>query len=160
MGGILRRPTPSRVLFTIPLSEVKVPKLCLTLCDPTDYSPPDSSVHGDSPGRNTGVGCCSLLQGIFPAQGSNPDLPHCRQILDHLKHQGSPKTLAKPGSFTPVCFSFCSSLPEMAHPSCGKFLSCSQAPSGSASAMGSPQPAPTLQCSFPSFPPAPTGAFF
>ena len=35
----------------------------------------------DSPGRNTGVGCHFLLQGIFPNRGSNPDLPHFRQIL-------------------------------------------------------------------------------
>ena len=35
----------------------------------------------NSPGQNTGVGSLSLLQGIFPTQGSNPDLPHCRQIL-------------------------------------------------------------------------------
>ena len=33
----------------------------------------------DSPGKNTGVGCRFLLQGIFPTQGSNPGLPHCRQ---------------------------------------------------------------------------------
>ena len=44
---------------------------CLTLCDPMDYSPPGSSVRGDSPGKNTGVGCHALLQGIFPTQGSN-----------------------------------------------------------------------------------------
>ena len=44
----------------------------------------------DSPGKNTGVGCHALFQGIFPTQGSNPDLPHCRQILNHLSHQGSP----------------------------------------------------------------------
>ena len=55
-----------------------------------DYSPPGSSVHVDSPGQNSGVGCHSLLQRIFPTQGSNPGLPHCRQILDHLSHQGSP----------------------------------------------------------------------
>ena len=48
-----------------------VAQLCLTLCDPMDCSPPDSSVHGIFPGRNTGVGCHSLLQGIFPTQGSN-----------------------------------------------------------------------------------------
>ena len=35
----------------------------------------------DSPGKNTGVGCRGLLQGIFPTQGSNPGLLHCRQIL-------------------------------------------------------------------------------
>ena len=43
----------------------------------------------NSPGQNTGVGSYSLLQGIFPTQGSNPGLPHCRQILYHLSHQGS-----------------------------------------------------------------------
>ena len=36
-----------------------------TLCNPMDCSPPGSSVHGDSPGKNTGVGCHALLQGIF-----------------------------------------------------------------------------------------------
>ena len=43
--------------------------------------------------QNTGVGCHALLQGIFPTQGSNPDLPHCREILYHLSHQGRPRTL-------------------------------------------------------------------
>ena len=47
---------------------------CPTLCDPMDCSPPGSSVHGDSPGKNTGGGCDALLQGIFPTQGSNPHL--------------------------------------------------------------------------------------
>ena len=37
---------------------------------------PDSSVHGDSPGKNTGVGCHGLLQGVFPTEGLNPCLPH------------------------------------------------------------------------------------
>ena len=40
------------------------------LCNSMDHSPPGSSVH-DSPGKNTGVDCCPLLQGIFPTQGSN-----------------------------------------------------------------------------------------
>ena len=62
---------------------------CLTLCDSMDCSPPGSSVHRDSPGKNTGVGCHALLQGIFPTQGSNPGLPHCRRILYRLSHQGS-----------------------------------------------------------------------
>ena len=44
----------------------------------------------NSPGKNTGVGSHSLLQGIFLTQGSNLDLPHCRQILYPLSHQGSP----------------------------------------------------------------------
>ena len=46
-----------------------------TLCDPVDCCPPDSSVHGDSPSKNTGVGCHALLQGIFPTQGQTDYLP-------------------------------------------------------------------------------------
>ena len=49
----------------------------------------------DSPGKNIGVGCHILLQGIFPIQGSNPGLLHCRQILYCLSHQGSPYSLSK-----------------------------------------------------------------
>ena len=133
-----------------PLSSEKVKmlvtQLCLTLCNPMNYNPPGSSVHGilqarilewvaisfsimshmcnalyvcicmkwtllswvwlfatswmvafqspvsmDSPGQNTRVGGRSLLQGIFPTQGSNSGLPHCRQILYHVSHQGSPQ---------------------------------------------------------------------
>ena len=44
----------------------------------------------NSPGQNIRVGSCSLLQGMFPTQGSNPGLPHCRWILYQLSHQGSP----------------------------------------------------------------------
>ena len=44
----------------------------------------------NSPGQNTGVGSLSLLQGIFPTQGLNPGLPHCRQILYQLSYRGSP----------------------------------------------------------------------
>ena len=44
----------------------------------------------NAPGQNTGVGSLSLLQGIFPTQGSNPGLPICGQILYQLKHKGSP----------------------------------------------------------------------
>ena len=47
----------------------------------------------DFPGRNTGVGSHSLLQGIFPTQGSNLGLPRCRQILYCLRHQRSPARL-------------------------------------------------------------------
>ena len=57
------------------------------LCDPMDCSPPGFSVHGDSPGKNTGVGWHVFFQGIFPNQGSNLHLLwllHCRHILDHL----------------------------------------------------------------------------
>ena len=61
-----------------------VAQSCPTLCDPMDCSPPGSSVHGDSPGKNTGVGCHALLQGTFLTQGS-PSSPkhllHCSLIL-------------------------------------------------------------------------------
>ena len=66
-----------------------VTQLCLTLLDHMDCSPPDFSVHGDFPGKSTGVGCHFFLQGIFPTQGSNPGLLHCRQTLYPLRDQGS-----------------------------------------------------------------------
>ena len=96
-----------------------VAQSCLTLCDPMDCSCLGFSVHGGPPGKNTGVGCLflscisdflwahgpyspwnspgrstgvgslSLLQGIFPTQGWNPGLPHCRQILYQLSLKGS-----------------------------------------------------------------------
>ena len=69
--------------------EVKVKMLvaqpCLTLCNPMVYN----LCPCKSPGKDTGVGSHSLLQGIFPTQGSNLSLPHCRQILYHLSNQGS-----------------------------------------------------------------------
>ena len=70
-----------------------VAQLYPTLCSPTNCSQPGTSVHGDSPGKNTGVGCHALLYGIFLTQGSNPGLPHCRQILYCLSHQGGPRIL-------------------------------------------------------------------
>ena len=66
---------------------------CPTLCKPMDCSPLGTSVHGDSPGKNTGVDCHALLQGIFQTQGSNPGHPHCRRILYQLSHQGGPRIL-------------------------------------------------------------------
>ena len=62
-------------------------------CDLMDCSLPDSSVHGDSPVKNTRMGYHALLQGTFPTQGSNPGLPHYRQIVYHLSQQGSPRIL-------------------------------------------------------------------
>ena len=65
----------------------------------------------NSPGQNTGVGSPSFLHWIFPTQGSNPGFLHCRWILYHLSHQGSPQNRLRflyhtiPGS--PVCFWFC-----------------------------------------------------
>ena len=63
------------------LQWVKVAHSYLTLCDPMDYT-------WNSPGQNTGVGSLSFLQGIFPSQGSNPGLLHCRRILSQLSHKG------------------------------------------------------------------------
>ena len=57
---------------------------------PWTASLPSSSVCGDSPGKNTGVGCHALLQGIFLTQGSNAHLLYCRQILYPLSHPESP----------------------------------------------------------------------
>ena len=70
-------------------------------CDPMDYSPPDSSVHGDSPGKNTRVGCHALLQGIFLTQGSNPCL-FCllHWLVDYLP-------LATPGKPKSITTQFC-----------------------------------------------------
>ena len=59
---------------------VKVAQSCLTLRPPGLYSP------WNSPGQNTGVGSLSLLSGVFPSQGSNSGLPHCRRILYQLSH--------------------------------------------------------------------------
>ena len=66
--------------------KVKVTQLCLTLCDPCLWN---------SPGQNTGEGSHSILQGIFPTQGSNPGLTHCRWIPYQLSHEGSLLWLSK-----------------------------------------------------------------
>ena len=66
---------------------------CLTLWDVMDCRLPGSCGLGDSPGKNTGVGYYALFQGMFPTQGLNPGLPHCRWIFYRLIHQGSPTIL-------------------------------------------------------------------
>ena len=63
---------------------------CLTLLGPHGLWPTGSSVHEDSPGKNTGVGCPFLLQGIFPTQGLNPSLLHWQTDPLPLRHLGSP----------------------------------------------------------------------
>ena len=63
-------------------AKLKVAQSCPTLCNPMDYT-----IHGILQAR---MGSLSLLQGIFPTQGSNPGLAHCRQILYQLSHKGSP----------------------------------------------------------------------
>ena len=79
--------------FGLPINILEIISTCLcakslqscpSLCYPADFSPPRSLCPWDCPGKNTGVGCHGLLQGIFPTQGSNPRLLrllHCRQIL-------------------------------------------------------------------------------
>ena len=74
---------------------VKIAQLCLTLCNPMDCSLPGSSVHGIFPGKNARMDCHLLLQGIFPTQGLNPGLPHCRQTLSQLSHKGSLRILER-----------------------------------------------------------------
>ena len=56
-----------------------------------------------TPDQNTGVGSRCLLQGIFPTQGLNPGLPHCRQILYQLSHQGSPE-LPRAPTYSVYCW--------------------------------------------------------
>ena len=72
-------------IFRLEEVKVKVAQSCPTLCDPW------TTQSMKSPGQNAGVGSPSLLQGIFPTQGSKPCLPHCRRILYQLSHQGNPK---------------------------------------------------------------------
>ena len=73
-----------------------VPEVKAKVSVVSDSSPP----HGlyspwNSPGQNTGLGSRSLPPGIFPTQGSNPSLPHCRQILYQQSHKGSPRILER-----------------------------------------------------------------
>ena len=70
---------------------------CPTLCNPVDCSPLGSSVHGDSPGKNTGVGCHALLQGIVQTQGFNSHL------LSLLKWQVGSLPLVPPGWVSIKC---------------------------------------------------------
>ena len=67
----------------------------VTLCESFSVVSDSLLTHGlygpwNSPGQNTGVGSLSLLQGIFPTQGLNPGLLHCRRILYQVSHKGSP----------------------------------------------------------------------
>ena len=84
LGDFQRRRPPSVPKHV----KVKVAQSCPTLCDPNGLYTPRNSL-----GQNIGVGSISLLQGIFPTQGLNPGLPHCRQTLYQLSHKGSPRIL-------------------------------------------------------------------
>ena len=74
-------------------------------CNPMDCSPPRLLCLWIFPGKDTGLGCHFLLQGIFPTQGSNPRLLHCRRILYWLSHQGSPTLKEFPSPSH--CFTLC-----------------------------------------------------
>ena len=87
--GLLSVPSSSlfdvaRFLMTCIFQGVKDAVVSNSLRPDGLYSP------WNSPGQNTGVGSFSLLQRIFPTQGSNPGLPHCRQILYQLSNKGNP----------------------------------------------------------------------
>ena len=71
------------------MQKVKISQSCPTLCDPMDCSLPGFSVHGILQARILEWVAIPFSRGIFPTQGSNPGLPHCRQILYHLSYQGS-----------------------------------------------------------------------
>ena len=73
----------SKKIFSMKIT-VKATQSCPTLCDSMDCSLPGFSVHGILYARITEVGSFSLLQGIFPTQGSNPGFLHCNQILYYL----------------------------------------------------------------------------
>ena len=83
-----------------------VTQLCPNSLQPRGLSPTRLFCPRDSPGRSIGAGSHSLLQGIFPAQGSKPGLLHCKRILCCLSHQGKPE---------PFCTSPQSRLPFPAH---------------------------------------------
>ena len=91
-GSLSLAPPGKPIIYRCAVLLLSCSVMSNSLC-PMDYSPPGSSVHGDSPGKNTKVGCHTLLQGIFPTQGSNPGLLHYRHILYHLSHQGSSRML-------------------------------------------------------------------
>ena len=77
-----------KIYFLLKLSEVA--QSYPTLCDPMDYSLSDSSVHGIFQARVLEWITISFSRGFFPTQEQNPGLPHCRQMLYRLSHQGSP----------------------------------------------------------------------
>ena len=76
--------------------KVLVAQSCLTFCDPLDGSLLGSSVHGIFQARILEWVDHSLLQGIFPIQGLNPGLLHCRQILIPSEPQGKPNSKDEP----------------------------------------------------------------
>ena len=91
LGSSDQRSKTAWLSVWLPRTYVLVTQSCLTLCEPMDYSPPGSSVHGIFQARILEWVAISFSRGIFPTQRLNPGLPHCRQILYPLSHQGLPK---------------------------------------------------------------------
>ena len=81
------------IIFTE--SDSEVIQSCPTLWDPMDCSLPGSSIHGIFQARVLEWGAIAFSRGIFPTQGLNPGLLHCRRTLYPLSHQGSPFSLGK-----------------------------------------------------------------
>ena len=111
---------------------------CSVMCD-------SQQAHGlyspwNFPGQNTGVGSLSLLEGIFPTQGLNPGLPHCRRMLYQLSHKGSPQ------QHFPKLLPHRASSPPSTVPSSRHFLSVQNFPDSL------PMGAPFSFCSFFNYP--------
>ena len=87
-----RRPSWGNIMYEVKVAQLKSLS-CVLVLWPRGLEPARLLCLWNSPGQNTGVGSCSLLQGIFPTQGLTPGLPHCRRILYQLSHHGSPRIL-------------------------------------------------------------------
>ena len=85
---------------SLPLSHLESENDCMS----NSLQPHGLYSAWNSPGQNTRVVSLSLLQGIFPTQGSNPGLPHCRWVLYQLSHKGIPRLLEWEPSPSPVIF--------------------------------------------------------
>ena len=93
---------PQEATFRLSHLNIKFILVSLSFFLSRSVMPDSSQPHGlyspwNSPGQNTGVGSLSLLQGIFPTQGSNPGLPHCRRILYHITHANDSDVSVKLG---------------------------------------------------------------
>ena len=136
---------PRDTIFILESSErcCLITKSCLTLCDPKDYSLPGSSVHEISQARILEWVAISFSRGIFPTQGWNPGLLHCRQTLYRLSHQGSPRLwkhrlclrrlafcleILEPWTRTSASMSLMESQPKASSQSCAFASTCSLAP--------------------------------
>ena len=106
---ILEPPKINLSLFPLVSCCCSITQSHASLCDPVDCSLPGSSVHGDSPGRNTGVGCHFLLQRIFSTQGLNLHLLrllHWQADSLPLSHLGSPLFILHKGILDRICLGY------------------------------------------------------